>query len=72
MSDCECLPRCPFFNDRMTDMPAMAGMMKRRYCQGEFHTCARFQVMKALGSSRVPTDLFPNMNDRAEELIQQG
>jgi len=72
MPDCECLPRCPFFNDRMADMPAMANMMKHKYCQGDFSTCARHQVLKALGSSHVPPDLFPNMTSRAEAIIQKG
>jgi hypothetical protein len=24
MADCECLPGCPFFNDRMQNMPAVS------------------------------------------------
>lgn len=72
MASCECLPRCPFFNDRMANMPSVSTMMKRNFCQGEFAGCARFKVMKALGAPRVPPDLFPNMPERAEALIRQG
>ena len=69
MSACECLPRCAFFNDRMANMPSVSSMMKRNFCQGDFAACARYKVKVALGSDRVPSDLFPNMPDRAEELI---
>jgi hypothetical protein len=41
MADCECLPACPFFNDNMAGMPAMAEMMKKKYCRSQFETCAR-------------------------------
>nr|WP_320133856.1 hypothetical protein [uncultured Holophaga sp.] len=69
MSECECLPRCPFFNDRMASMPAMAHLMKKNYCQGDFLTCARHQVLLAKGSEAVPPDLFPNMSERAHKII---
>jgi hypothetical protein len=70
MPACECLPRCPFFNDRMANMPSLSAMMKHSFCQGDFTGCARFMVMKALGAARVPSDLFPNMPDRAAGLIR--
>ncbi len=72
MADCECLPRCPFFNDRMAGMPVMADQMKKKYCQGEFDTCARHMVFKVKGSEGVPLDLFPNQTERVPELIGQA
>lgn len=69
MPDCECLASCPFFNDKMADMPATAGMMKARYCRGQFENCARFAVFKAKGSAFVPKDLFPNQHQRVQALI---
>lgn len=71
MADCERLERCPFFHDRMDNMPGMAGMYKRRYCQGSNRDCARHIVMRELGKSDVPEDLFPNEVDRAEALVLQ-
>jgi hypothetical protein len=70
MAECECLPKCPFFNDKMADMPAMAAMMKKRYCLGDKTNCARWAVRAALGPTHVPIDLFPNQMDRAEKVIQ--
>jgi hypothetical protein len=30
---CECLEKCPFFNDHMVDMPATAEITKKRFCR---------------------------------------
>ncbi len=50
---------------------AMAGMMKKRYCQGDKSNCARWVVRGVLGPTSVPIDLFPNQMDRAEALIKR-
>jgi hypothetical protein len=67
--DCECLPRCPFFNDRMADMLAVAEIYKQTYCKGSFSTCARYVVFKAIGRENVPPDLYPNQFDRAHDIV---
>ncbi len=69
MADCVCLPRCPFFNDRMADMPATAQLMKKRYCQGDQSNCARHMVFSRLGSEKVPADLYPMQVERAKEVL---
>lgn len=69
MPDCPCLAGCPFFNDRMPDHPALAGMFKKNYCLGEHTACARFMVFQALGREKVPADLYPNMQDRARAIM---
>jgi hypothetical protein len=61
---CPHLPKCPFFNDRMGGMPALADMMKRSCCEGAYTTCARFRVARAKTCPAVPADLFPNQIDR--------
>jgi hypothetical protein len=72
MSECELTATCIFFNDKMSDMPSMSSMMKSVYCKDKFDTCARFQVVKAVGRAKVPADLFPNQLDRAVTVIKQG
>lgn len=72
MAECEMVKGCPFFNEKMADMPAMANMVKRRYCLGDFDKCARYMVLQGLGRGRVPGDLFPNQHDRARTLIAGG
>jgi hypothetical protein len=69
MAECECLPKCLFFNDKMADMPTMAESMKKRYCLGDSTHCARHMVLLAKGRENVPVDLFPNNEVRANALI---
>lgn len=68
MADCPSVERCPFFNDRMAQRPAMAAMMKSTYCKGDNAQCARWHVASRLGGAAVPADLYPNELDRARSL----
>lgn len=70
MPDCEMLSKCIFFNDRMASMPAMAEMMKKKYCRGDNSKCARYLVCIRLGREKVPSDLTPAQIDRAEAMLQ--
>jgi hypothetical protein len=72
MADCELISACPFFNDRMKNMPAMSNIYKRNYCQGDHTNCARYMVREKLGKEKVPGDLYPNQQDRANMLIAEG
>jgi hypothetical protein len=69
MEECPSIRGCPFFNDKLADRPATANMLKRAYCQSDYLRCARLMVSKALGSAAVPADLFPNMADRAHNIL---
>jgi hypothetical protein len=69
MAECDCLAGCPFFNDKMPDTSGLGAMYKKRYCLGDYISCARHAVKEALGKPSVPADLYPNMHDRAEELL---
>lgn len=72
MDDCQCISGCPFFNNKMSNMPAMANILKKRYCQGDFNECARFTVFTALGKGKVPIDLYPNQMDVAITFINKN
>jgi len=69
MDKCECINGCPFFNDKMSDSSGLGSMYKRKYCLGNYSNCARYMVFKKLGKPMVPADLYPNMRDRAEQII---
>ena len=69
MAECAGLATCPFFNDRMKNMPATSGHLKKTLCQDTFQRCARFMVKQSLGGANVPSDLFPNQVERAKTLI---
>ena len=69
MADCDRLPTCIFFNDRMENMPTVAALLKRQYCQGNFEACARFRVAAKVGSTSVPANLFPQDSAAADRIV---
>jgi hypothetical protein len=69
MAECECLPKCPFFNDMMPGLPSTTEMLKKRYCRGDNALCARYMVFKKLGRDKVPHDLFPNQPEKARAIL---
>jgi len=72
MADCKCLAGCPFFNDKMKNMPEIAEMIKKKFCLGDSAKCARYLVFQKLGRGKVPADLFPRHFDRARDVIAAG
>lgn len=69
MAECECLPKCPFFNDKMANKPATAQIMKNQYCLGDSTDCARHRVKVAAGSESVPGDLFPAQLEKVPGIL---
>lgn len=69
MAKCECLPGCPFFNDRMPDNSGLGMIYKEKYCLGDNTACARYMVFRKLGKGAVPINLYPNMTARGLEII---
>jgi hypothetical protein len=72
MADCGSISACPFFNDKMQNMPGGADLFKQYYCLDDNSKCARYMVSKALGKQSVPSNLFPNQMLRAKQIIAQG
>jgi hypothetical protein len=69
MANCECLPKCLFFNDKMNNQPATAEMMKKRFCLGDNSCCARYVIFKQLGREKVPSYLYPNQMEKALAIL---
>jgi hypothetical protein len=69
MPQCPSLSKCPFFNDKMANMPAAADMIKTRYCLTDHATCARWMVRMALSPEKVPGNLYPKDVERAKAMI---
>ena len=67
MAECERMSSCPFFSDKMANMPSVAEVMKRKYCLDDKSLCARYQA--ALAGLAVPSDLFPNDTKRLQQLL---
>lgn len=70
MADCPSTALCPFFNDKMASTPSVARIFKKKYCAGDFETCARKVVAAKVGRENVPGDLFPNQADRASKFLK--
>ncbi len=70
MEECPSLSACPFFNDKMANMPTKSIMIKKKYCLNDNTQCARYIVASRLGKEKVPLDLYPEELDRAEEILQ--
>jgi hypothetical protein len=64
---CAKLSGCPFFHDKMANMPSAADALKNKFCLGDFNPCARYQVSSA--GQQVPSDLFPNHSHRVKALL---
>lgn len=71
MADCEFLKGRPFFND-MSVESGLGAMYKKKSCQSDNTKCARYMVVQALGREKVPINLYPNMVDRANQIISEG
>ena len=72
MADCEFLEKCVFFNDKMASMPSTSDLFKLRYCKGNNSDCGRYLVRMALGTERVPQDMYPNHTEKARDIIAKG
>ena len=72
MVKCEYMEICAFFNEGMADRPAIANMMKKKYCARNPSACARYMILKTVGKDRVPVDLVPNNVDMAQTIIAEG
>ena len=69
MLECEITGECPFFADELATRPGITVMYKKIYCNGDYKNCARYLVIKAMGLDKTPADLYPNMTNKAEEII---
>jgi hypothetical protein len=68
MAACAKLSGCPFFHDKMANMPSAADALKNSFCLGDHSGCARWLVSSA--GKPVPSDLFPNHKHRVAALLQ--
>lgn len=72
-NDCPSLAKCPFFNDRMNAKSdqRVNDFYKRVYCKTDNSNCARFITAQTIGKEKVPNDLEPRENGRANMIIEQ-
>lgn len=68
MAECDRMKECTFINSQLAAMPAMAEMLKKRYCNGNCTECVRYRLEEK-GIS-VPMDLFPDDEKAAQTLLR--
>lgn len=69
MSKCDLMYACSFYR-RSTEAGTSLGVLYRRaYCEKNWQQCARYGIARALGPHHVPPDLYPNMADRARQML---
>lgn len=69
MNACENLSKCPFYQGKMSMEAGLGSMYKKKYCEGDKNLCARYMVAHQLGKEFVPESLYPNMIEKAKEII---
>ena len=52
-------------------MSSAADMMKKLYCKWNYSQCARYMVAIVCGKDKVPVDMFPRDNARAQTILTQ-
>jgi len=67
MAQCEKIDKCPFFNDKMANMPTTTKLMKKQFCMADRDSCARYQV--ASKGVIVPPDLYPAQTNRVMQIL---
>lgn len=72
MAECECLPGCGFYHDKMPIESGIGNLYKKNYCLGDNSECARHMVFKKLGREAVPANLYPNQLDKAKKIIENS
>ena len=67
--NCEYLAGCLFYQEKMPMDKGLGSVYRKNYCETDHSKCARYLVVQAIGREHVPTDLYPNMYQRAEQII---
>lgn len=66
---CPYLFVCPFYNDRLDNMPGGSNLQKLHYCENRSDSCARAIITDTLGVAAVPDDMMPHDIQRARKTL---
>ena len=72
MATCEKLAKCPFYQGKMDMNSGLGSMYRKKYCEGDNSTCARYMVATQLGPDYVTDKIYPNMTDLATKMIAEN
>ena len=69
MAECEVMNECTFYNGKMKLYSGIGKLYKTRYCLENNSSCAVYRIYKKLGKQSIPSDLYPNMTDKADAIL---
>lgn len=69
MSNCDLIYACSFYKRGVDSGTSLGVLYQKAYCSKDWENCARYRIAKALGLTKVPADLYPNMSERAREIL---
>ena len=80
MGKCPKADSCSFFHQRMPGMPTIAALFKKRLCEGDNTSCARYYLFTHVQSSNLSDEmeariselsinLYPNELARVKSII---
>ena len=72
MANCEKLPKCPFYQGKMSMDSGLGSLYKKKYCESDKTACARYMVATKLGPEFVTDTLYPNMTDAANRILMKN
>ena len=50
----------------------LGAMYKKKYCEGDKNSCARYMIATQLGPDFVTNRIYPNMVDLANSMIEEN
>jgi len=68
--ECEILPCCQFFKEKMKDLPKAAEYIRDRICRDNYQSCNRFRIYREYGKEHIPGDLDPDDIMEAKRIIE--
>ncbi len=68
--ECERVPKCQFFHDKLPNPPKDVEEQKQKYCLGDKTQCARYMVVTV--SLPVPETLFPSDVETARRMRREA
>ena len=72
MAVCSYLATCSFYNNPLVCKTEAGELLRQNYCEkGNVENCARLLVASNLGLEYLDDNLFPNMMDKARNLLKQ-
>lgn len=69
MVRCVFFEGCSFLSGSMENQPVAKEIYQESYCMQNFEQCAVHAVAKVLGGNKVPSYLYPDMQQEAQRII---